>query len=254
MNQSPWKRRIERASGLLTVFPEAGELLKFYCRLSSFQESLFESLQNSGRTDLNAVAKHVPALCALLQAENTLTLADRSSQLLAKGVESWEAMLRIRWENGRSELVPDDKEEFFSRALLQPYAEYLASRGDVPNQGEGTCPFCTARPIVSVLKPEGDGGKRFLLCSLCSTEWEYRRIVCPCCGETDKDKLPIYKAEGIEHVRIEACDSCRRYLKSIDLTVNGLAVSVVDEIATVTLDVWAEENGYGKLQPNLLGL
>ena len=59
---------------------------------------------------------------------------DRSSQLLAKGVESWEAMLRMRWENSRSELVPDDEEEFFSRALLQPYAEYLASRGEVPNR------------------------------------------------------------------------------------------------------------------------
>ena len=67
MNQSPWKRRIERATGLLTVFPEAGELLRFYCRLSSFQESLFVSLQTSGRTDLTAVAKHVPALCALFQ-------------------------------------------------------------------------------------------------------------------------------------------------------------------------------------------
>ena len=40
---------------------------------------------------------------------------------------------------------------------------------------------------------------------------------------------------------VEACDSCHCYLKSVDLTVNGLAVPVVDELATAAaLDVWAE--------------
>jgi FdhE protein len=55
-------------------------------------------------------------------------------------------------------------------------------------------------------------------------------------------------------VRVEACESCRCYLKSVDLTVNGLAVPVVDELATVALNLWAEESGYVKLETNLLGL
>jgi formate dehydrogenase maturation protein FdhE len=38
------------------------------------------------------------------------------------------------------------------------------------------------------------------------------------------------------------------------LTRNGLAVPVVDELATVPLNIWAEEHGYAKLQPNLLGM
>jgi formate dehydrogenase maturation protein FdhE len=33
-----------------------------------------------------------------------------------------------------------------------------------------------------------------------------------------------------------------------------LAVPVVDELASVPLDIWAEEQGYTKLQPNLLGM
>jgi FdhE protein len=105
-----------------------------------------------------------------------------------------------------------------------------------------------------VLRPEGEGAKRSLICSLCATEWVYRRIVCPGCGETDQEKLPRYKADDIVNVRVEACDTCRRYIKSVDLTVNGLAVPVVDELATVVLNVWAEENGYTKLHTNLLGL
>jgi FdhE protein len=82
----------------------------------------------------------------------------------------------------------------------------------------------------------------------------YRRIVCPNCGEANKDKLPVYKAEDISYVRVEACDSCRCYLKSVDLTLNGLAIPVVDELATVALNLWAEESGYVKLEVNLLGL
>ena len=93
-----------------------------------------------------------------------------------------------------------------------------------------------------------------MICSLCGTEWIYRRIVCPNCGEADKDRLPIYKAEEIGHVRVEACDSCHSYLKSVDLTINGLAVPVVDELAAVALNVWVEETGYRKIQTNLLGL
>ena len=31
-----------------------------------------------------------------------------------------------------------------------------------------------------------------------------RRVICPNCGETDKDKLPVYKAENVGHVRLEA--------------------------------------------------
>ena len=33
MKPPSWKRRIERANELLAVFPEAGELLRFYCRI-----------------------------------------------------------------------------------------------------------------------------------------------------------------------------------------------------------------------------
>jgi FdhE protein len=139
--------------------------------------------------------------------------------------------------------------------LVQPYAEYLASKGTPPLEtAAAICPFCSARPVAGVLRGEGDGGKRWLLCSLCFTEWPFRRVFCPSCGETEKEKLPIYAAEEYPHVRADACDSCKTYIKSIDLTRDGRAVPVVDEIATVALSLWAEDHGYAKLEPNLLGL
>jgi FdhE protein len=248
------RRRIDRAAELTEVFPAARELLVFYSRLSEFQESVFQGLARSGTTDLVAVAQWLPDLCALVERAGPSPLSKYAAEARQKGVTVWKETLRRRRESSQSGAALDELEAFFSRVLLQPYAEYLASRGDPPKEGEAVCPFCTARPVVGVLRTEGEGAKRSLICSLCATEWFYRRIVCTNCGEADKNRLPVYKAEGIPHVRVEACDSCHCYLKSVDLTVNGLAVPVVDELATVALNIWAEEMNYAKSEPNLLGL
>ena len=147
---------------------------------------------------------------------------------------------------------------FYARVLLQPYAEHLATRGSLAAAADDatvvTCPFCSGRPVAGVLRGEGDGAKRWLLCSLCSTEWPFRRVLCPNCSETDRDHLPVYSAPDFEHVRVEACERCKTYIKSVDLTRDGHAVPLVDELATVALNIWAEEHGYTKLEPNLLGL
>jgi len=161
--------------------------------------------------------------------------------------------LSKRWEGAPEDLDP--RIEFFVHILLEPFAMRLAQRGQIdPHWTDPACPFCGSRPALAVLRGEGDGGKRWLKCSLCSTEWQFRRILCPNCGEEDKEKLPVYLAQEFEHVRVEACDTCKTYLKSVDLTKNGLADPIVDEIVTVPLNIWAEEHGYVKLSPNLMGM
>lgn len=40
----------------------------------------------------------------------------------------------------------------------------------------------------------------------------------------------------------------------MDLRVTGLAVPLVDDLATPELDLWAAEQGLEKIAPNLLGL
>jgi FdhE protein len=107
--------------------------------------------------------------------------------------------------------------------------------------------------MLGVLRPEGDGGKKFLVCSFCGHEWEFRRILCPACGEEDEKKLPVYVAEEFSHIRVEACETCKFSLRTIDLTKDGNAVPIVDDLAAIPLSLWAEERGYTRLQPNLLG-
>jgi len=116
------------------------------------------------------------------------------------------------------------------------------------------CPRCAALPVAAVLREEGHGAKRSLLCAICLHEWECLRIVCPACGEQEFDRLPVYSAEQFAHVRIDACDRCHHYIKTIDLTKDGLAVPCVDDIASVSLDLWARERGYVRIKHNLLGI
>lgn len=247
-------QRIARATELAESCPSARDFLNFYRQLALFQKSTFEELRLNAETNVRVLLRYFPALLEFVRRGGPDTLIDFGQRNLGNS-EARENLLLRRWEGGS---VADCEEpaaaDFFSRVLVQPYAESLAARGHIDLQtGAATCPFCNARPVAVVLRGEGDGAKRWLLCSICSTEWPFRRVVCPNCGERDKDKLPIYTASGLDHVRVEACDNCKTYVKSIDLTKDGLAVPVVDELATVALNIWADERGYAKLECNLLG-
>ena len=224
-----WQRRIERAQELAKESPVLPELLEFYQQIARFQSTVAEG----------PAPANLEALLALIRR----TAPDLMAQAARPGI-TWDDLLRSA----------DPMHAFFARVLLQADAAARARRSPVATGVQPRCPFCAEKPVAAILRPEGDGGKRFLLCGLCFTEWEYRRLLCPNCGEEDKDKLPVYTAEEFPHIRVESCDTCRVYLKAIDLTKNGRAVPEVDELASVVLDLWAAEHGYTKLQPNLFGM
>jgi FdhE protein len=242
--------RIQRAAELAPTHPAAAELLAFYRELALFQKPIFEALRSSGETDVRSLAAYFKPLIDVVARHGPDGLAVQGEDHLNP------ELLQAAWEDSAAHVLASDPHgRFFARVLLQPYAESLASRGNVQAEADGrTCPFCSSWPVAGVLRGEGDGAKRWLLCALCSTEWPFRRVLCWNCGEENKDKLPIYKADGFHSIRVDACDNCRVYLKSVDLTKDGRAVPMVDEIAGVALDIWAEENGYSKLEANLLGM
>ena len=250
-----FEARIRRAGELSQKIPAARELLDFYGHVAAFQKSIFESVRSEGQTDVQQLAVYFPELIALSARAAPQPLAAQASERLQNLTGAGE-LLRSAWEDGAQHgLAADPYDRFFALAVLQPYAEYLASRGDVGAEPESQlCPFCSSRPVAAVLHPEGQGGKRWFLCARCSTEWPFRRVLCGNCGEENKDRLPVYTAGQFEAVRVEACDQCHVYIKVVDLTSDGNAVPVVDELASIALDIWAQEQGYSKLEPNLLGM
>ena len=253
--KASWDRRIARASELLQTNAAVSELLKFYQQLARFQKSIYETVVSSAEHDVAALVPHFPGLLALIHESGSPVLKQAATVFAETSAEDRLGLLAAVWQHEvESQELPPEY-EFFAHALLQPFAEYLAERTETATEASPPlCPFCGSRPQVAVLRPEGDGAKRFLVCSLCATEWLFRRVLCPNCAEENKDKLPIFMAREFDYVRVDACDTCHTYIKSIDLSKNGNAVPVVDELATLSLNLWAQENDYHKLQPNLFGV
>jgi len=239
-----------RAQELAQTQSATAEILNFYLGIAGLQKTVYDDLKAGPKNpDKSLLDPHFAALLSLVRRTAPLPLAEAAEELARAG-NTFQHLVETCWGT-----PADETYVFFARALLQPYTELLASRSDISLAGTpSTCPFCGEKPVAGVLRGEGEGAKRSLICSLCATEWEFRRILCPGCGEEAVDKLPVYSASQFEHVRVEACDTCHGYIKSVDLTRNGLAVPVVDELATVPLNIWADERGYTKLQPNLLGM
>jgi FdhE protein len=265
-----WQRRVERASELASTHPFASQALRFYERLARFQKSLYMEIENEcGKTKerrFSGVLRDEFDICVLLprfapfvsnlEEVAPASLACSAREVRLQGAARWQQLLREFWDHSRAAASLQVSEELICRLFLQPYAEYLADHSEwSPHYGTtATCPLCGSKPQVGVLRPEGDGGKRSLVCSLCAMEWNYGRIACAACGEEDPQKLEVYIADEYSYMRVEACESCRRYIKTADLTKDGHAVPVVDELAMIPLDLWAAERGFQKIHPNLLGI
>lgn len=150
------------------------------------------------------------------------------------------------------------REDYLSRALLRPFVATLRQSGVTPVRmhARGHCPCCAGAPVTSCRRggSQSEGGVRSLACALCGLEWSVNRIVCPACFETEPRKLPVFAVEEQPLARIEACETCGRYLKSIDFSRDPRAVAEVDDVATLALDLWALEQGFTRIEPGLAGV
>ena len=286
-----WQRRLARAEKLRANHPHAAELLGFYSRVLELQEPLYRRAAAASWTaraaaggaaglDLGQLAgwevnrlfrrfvRDVePAANAVLAPIAARLGATRSpaAELLA-GFAAGRPLADLAADLGCEPLPL----EFFPQAFLQPLVEAAAEQRGVrdgaaapgddddmpaPPGFPARCPLCGRLPLLGLLQdePERKGG-RYLLCALCATVWRFPRATCPACGEARAKQLRYHETDDWPHLRVEECTSCRTYLKAVDLRTDGLAVPAVDELAAVELDLWAEEQGLGKLQRNLLGL
>jgi formate dehydrogenase accessory protein FdhE len=284
MIDGKWDRRIRRADKLSASYPFASEGLRYYARVATFQKSLYVGVQEAladspkisaerplrDELDFFLLLPHFSGFLSLIRQIAPVPLAEAAAVLAQKGTPGWQHAIETFWHaepDSTAAMLEAEQVQatdcsdaiYISRLLawtfLQPYAEYLADHHEIAivDGTPSTCPLCGGKPIVGVLRSEGDGAKKSLICMLCAHEWAFRRIYCPACGEEREPQMAFYSAPEIAHVRLDVCDTCHSYLKTIDLTKTGLAVPVVDELATTPLDLWAREHGYEKLQVNLVG-
>ena len=259
-----FEQRAARAETLAESPSSGREPLRFAAGLFRAQARAAAGvLEAHGRAPLSGtLERDLPRIEAPLRSvlrfaaeSGPLPLRDAAAARAAEPLDLFSARLRTAWTGG-----PEERQDFLSHAVLRAYAETLVHAGVTLDRqrepGSGRCPACGAPPSISFRRelPGSDGAARFLGCGLCGTEWQTNRIRCPGCGETDPDRLPGWHSETHPTARVEACESCHRYVKSMDLTVDARAVPEVDELRSLSLDLWAMERGYVRLEPGLAGL
>jgi len=258
-----WDSLIHRAQVLAAANQATRDILNFYEAILGAQKDIYENLRRREQwlptgnfeADVLVLSQMMPILSGVVEKHGPSVLAEQAATLTKATEDEIGQSLIRQWRS------PSDT-RFFEKALLQPYARWLAETNGRPvdrdlERQEGCCPFCTGRPQLSILRTREDileGGGRDLLCATCLTIWPFRRVVCVNCGEEQPPKLGYFRSDQLKHVGIEACDSCRYYIKRIDLTEFGLAVPLADELATAALDLWAREQGYTKIELNLVGI
>ena len=108
---------------------------------------------------------------------------------------------------------------------------------------KGYCPICGSHPGLSIF--EGEGGERFLLCSFCWYKWSSRRLYCPFCDNTDTKTLNYFFSEDEKEYRVDLCDKCKKYIKTIDSRkTERIIYPPIEQLATLHLDIKAKEMKY----------
>ncbi len=173
---------------------------------------------------------------------------------------------------GGSTLDDDAAAVPFVGAALQVYFARLAASLDVnlvKNFDVATvCPVCATRPVASIVRIGGERNNlRYLVCALCSTEWNVARIKCSACeddkgvhylsmtagGAEGRPGEPAHNEVGVAAARrAEACDECKSYLKIFYQEKDPQVDATADDLASLALDVLVDEHGFGRSGPNLL--
>ena len=163
------------------------------------------------------------------------------------------------------ESLPSDAAPWIAAGLQVDWVVAVAALGrDAarPLDVATVCPCCGSLPVASLRHIGGlEQGLRYLVCSLCATQWHLVRIKCSHCESTagigyltlstDPDSEVGKAAATREVVKAEVCDACASYLKLVSLEADHAADPVADDLATLALDLLTDARGYARVGPNL---
>lgn len=146
--------------------------------------------------------------------------------------------------------------EFFIHMSILPSinksVDELKDKVDLTQWMRGYCPICGSLPQISEIK---ESGKRYFLCSFCGYYWQGERLKCPFCENRDHNKLHYFYEEGKDAYRIDLCDNCRQYIKTIDTRKLTHDPNLyLEDMTTLHLDILATTQGYKRPAPTPWGI
>ncbi len=155
---------------------------------------------------------------------------------------------RIRALGARAGVGPDRLVALGGLAalpLLQACRQRLGTR--LPRDWtQGYCPVCGAWPALAEIR--GLERERHLRCARCGAGWRFDWLRCPFCGGGDHTRFEALVSEAHGETRkVEACLSCRGYIKSVTSLQPWPPEQVlIEDAATVDLDVVALGHAFAR--------
>ncbi|RLJ71107.1 Tat proofreading chaperone FdhE [Hydrogenivirga caldilitoris] len=265
---------LARVKQLKEKFPESRQILDFMERILEFQNRVIEDISEKGipidTSEAQGRIKHgkpalnlssvdwkpfLPYMRELLDIASDIGTEEIKAEADRLRLSSQEELL-AQLVNFTEGMETNPIERLLFMAFLQPILYVVSDSVSFKQEAwlKNTCPVCGSKPSVSFLTDteEWEGG-RLLRCSLCLTDWLYIRTKCVECGNNEDDKLDYFVSQDVSYIELQACTQCHRYIKLVDMRKDGLAVPDLEDIASVSLDLWAEGEGYTKVEKNLLG-
>lgn len=213
---------------------------------------------------LRALAGHVPSLAEPTSALERQFASDASffgracRELLEEGEEHGqdvEACVFAEWAAAHPEAP--DMLRFVVKSAVAPFvmafAEVAGARHDAKTSwAHGHCPVCGSLPYMGRL--EGSEGSRLHTCSFCFFEYRVPRIGCPFCLTQAHDGSEYLESEDEPGYLLDVCKKCRNYIKLADFRKLDRAwFAALDDLASLTLDLYARQMGYTRPTPSAWG-
>lgn len=206
-------------------------------------------LIRNGKTVAYALARTEVTSAAILVMESLEREGDRLDwEAISDAVQAgaWSVILDLAPRLGLDPEMTVTLLDYAARPALRAGAVAIQPLLAQVRWIRGSCPGCGAPPALSVVS--GKEHERQLQCGRCGTGWPFPRVQCPACGERSHQKLGNLHLSGEgEYRRVEVCDSCRGYVKSIamlDLPDPDRLLEL--DLETAALDFLAVEEGYSR--------
>lgn len=268
------------AAALHRLRPAYTELLQFYEKIFTIQETSksgvsLEPVQMS--TDLGAVKRReklplvdvsdfsldlrsarnlLVQICAIIQTQNVemTGAANAIIRSLDKEIEPhvfFGSLLKgddAYFDKTAAALQTDKKAlAFVAYNSLKPSVTLCAEQlsrylEDLAGWEKGYCPVCGTFPGLAVLDHDG---RRLLHCRFCWTTWPAKRVFCPFCEKSGGNNLHSLYSEQEKDLRVDVCDDCKKYLKTVDTrAAERIIYPPLEQIASLHLDIIARQRGY----------
>ncbi|MEI6154478.1 MAG: formate dehydrogenase accessory protein FdhE [Deltaproteobacteria bacterium] len=268
----------ERARQLREKRPGYGEIIDFYVNVREAQDTSKTSLRmdhirlkktmsgclGEGKVslirkedfpvDIETSISLFHALCRIAETANP-HMAEQVEKINSIFSNNETALEKLLMESGKEEAIDRvaadqglDRQVllFLIRNSIRPSIEAGMEQlsGELEPEAllKGHCPVCGCLSSLSLLK--GEEGKRYSLCSFCAYQWRIDRLSCAACGSKEQGSLTYFYGEGEEAIRIDLCDTCHHYTKTIDYRKLEEIDPSLEDLATLHLDVVAVQKGY----------